>query len=668
MTRFFESQLNAWPLARENNEALQRVLTRELSLSVYPCPIQVQHNPARIRSTVAKVDATSLSHRSCFLCATNRPAEQRSMALSCGWEVLVNPYPILNEHYVVASPFHQPQSLSACLPAMLETEEALGNDFMVFYNGPHCGASAPDHAHLQAGRWKGVPLVEWVLAQTWEPDIHEVAPLGFRIQVYVDCLPDITDDDTNLFMVRQPSKENGAEGKRLAVVIPRRKHRPACYFNEGEAQKLISPGALDMCGLLIVPRQEDFESLSPQEAFGILRECGEWSEPTLHVGIMKAPHIDYEQHGDTFTLGNVTIGRDFHWEQKEQQQFYGTLRLIPEGDQFWAVNDIPLEQYLTSVISSEMNAHAPLEFLKVHAIVSRSWLIAQLERKKANDTGCRQNSQDAVSNHGKSVSPLSAPNNEAAPARQIIRWYDHDDHVLFDVCADDHCQRYQGLARITEAAVRAVRETAGQVLTYRGEVVDARFSKCCGGITEEYQTCWDDTPHPELASVRDCDSNGQDFCDTHDEALLSTILNNYDCSTQDFYSWTVEYSPKALGELILQKSGIDVGDVMDLIPLERGISGRIRLLRIVGSRCSVEVGKELEIRRLLSPSHLYSSAFTPRLSDGVWKLQGRGWGHGVGMCQIGAAVMASKGYKCEEILRHYYPNSMVERLYSAANY
>lgn len=657
MTRFFESQLAEWPLAHTNNEALGNVLTRDLSLPGYPCHVRIQHNPARIRSTVAKVDVASISERPCFLCAANRPAEQRSNTIACGWEMLVNPYPILKEHYVIASPDHQPQVFKDCLAAMLETSETLGSDFMVFYNGPHCGASAPDHAHIQAGRWKGVPLSEWILSQQWTEGVHKVTPLGFRVDVYIGCLPTIHTDDVNIFMVRQ--KVDGSSAARLiTVVIPRRKHRPTCYFAEAEEKRLISPGTLDMCGLLIAPRHEDFEALSPLEAFSLLRECGEWSEPMLHVGIMRAPKIEYEQHDDYFTLNNVTIGRAFHWEQKEQQRFYGTLRLVPEENEYWAVNDIPLEQYLTSVISSEMNAHAPLEFLKAHAIVSRSWLIAQLERRAQHYR--LQTSSLQCTGKATSETVMTSEKN----VQRIIRWYDHDDHTLFDVCADDHCQRYQGLARITDAAIKAVRETAGLVLTYRGEVVDARFSKCCGGITEEYQTCWDDTEHPELASIQDRDTDGQDFCDTHDDTLLSTVLNDYDRRTHDFYSWKVKYSPTELGTLILEKGGFDVGDVLDLIPLKRGVSGRIRLLRIVGSKMTIEVGKELEIRRLLSPSHLYSSAFTPTLSEGIWTLEGRGWGHGVGMCQIGAAAMAAKGYKCEDILKHYYPNSNIEKLYS----
>ena len=238
-----------------------------------------------------------------------------------------------------------------------------------------------------------------------------------------------------------------------------------------------------------------------------------------------------------------------------------------------------------------------------------------------------------------------------------------EDHTLFDVCADDHCQRYQGLARITDAAIRATAETRGQVLMYEGHVVDARFSKCCGGTTEVYETCWDNTPHPELASVSDYDAEDNAFCDTHDDALLRTILNNYDTSTHDFFQWEVRYTPERLSNLIKEKSGIDFGIITDLIPIERGVSGRISKLKIIGSHRTLIIGKELEIRRILSPTHLYSSNFIPTLKDGYWILNGRGWGHGVGMCQIGAAVMASRGYTCNEILHHYYPNTTLEKLW-----
>ena len=633
MADFFSSQLAAWPLARTNAEALNHVLTRRLDIPGFDCPVLVQHNPARIRSTAANVDKATLSERPCFLCPQNRPAEQEALPLCEGWEWLVNPFPILKEHYTIVSTHHQPQTLQGVLPVMQQAQKQLGEDFMVFYNGPHCGASAPDHQHLQAGRWKGVPLVEYVISHATEfSSPTEIAPLGFKVIVNGNLQS--YSDDVNLILVHG-----------LLLIIPRRKHRPVCFFRSDERQRLISPGALDMCGLLIAPRRDDYDNLTPEEARDILLQCGQKKEPTISVGIMRAKEIHYEQHDNDFTLHGVTIGKQFHWEQQEEQRFEGTLRLVPEQDETWAVNDIPLEKYLKSVISSEMNPQAPLEFLKAHAIVSRSWLLAQLERPTP-----------IPSHKGGELSPLRE-NGER------ICWYDREDHTLFDVCADDHCQRYQGLARITDAAIRATAETRGQVLTYEGHVVDARFSKCCGGTTEVYETCWDDTPHPELASVCDCDAEGHPFCDTHDEALLRTILNNYDTSTHDFFQWEVRYTPEQLGNLIKEKSGIDFGTITDLTPIERGVSGRISKLKIIGTHCTLIIGKELEIRRILSPTHLYSSCFTPTLKDGFWTLNGRGWGHGVGMCQIGAAVMASRGYTCDQILHHYYPNTTIERLW-----
>lgn len=649
---FFESQIETWPLAKENNAALAQVQTRELRLNGFDCPICIQHNPARIRSTAAKVDATSLRERPCFLCVTNRPEVQVSLPIADGFEMLVNPYPILREHYTIASTQHQPQTLKGCWDAMGVVLEQLGDDFMVFYNGPHCGASAPDHLHIQAGLWMEVPLIKYILTNrekfakgsSWQE--NSCAPLGYAICVenrtnsnYYSQFGD--NDDVNVVMVHD-----------LVIFIPRRKHRPDCFFATEDQRRLISPGTLDMCGMIIAPNKDDFDNLGAEEALSILRECGKWQQPTIHVGIVKGMQIDSTQHKDYFTLRNVTIGVNFHWQQLEDQHFKGKLRIVPEGNEKWAINDILLEDYLTSVVSSEMNAHAPLEFLKAHAIVSRSWLIAQLERKRMP----RQISTKIEEN--------TSEEKAASNSTTIIRYYDRDDHTLFDVCADDHCQRYQGMSRITEAASTAVRDTRGKILMFDGNVVDARFSKCCGGKSELYETCWDDNPHPEFSSVADCpEDNSVDFCDTHDDALLSTILNSYDVSTHDFYRWKVKYSAEEISRLVKEKSGIDVGTVKALTPLRRGASGRICLLRIEGTCRTITVGKELEIRRYLSPTHLYSSWFYPSYAEGFFTLEGRGWGHGVGMCQIGAAVMASRGYNCAQILAHYYPNARLECIY-----
>lgn len=343
------------------------------------------------------------------------------------------------------------------------------------------------------------------------------------------------------------------------------------------------------------------------------------------------------QFGESFTLYDVVIGIGFHWERRETQTFQGTLRFIVEDGQVRAINDIDVEDYLLSVISSEMSGSATEEFLKAHAVISRSWLLNRMTTEK--------NAADTISH---------------VTDDKIIRWYDHDDHKLFDVCADDHCQRYQGVSRAKENAERwervkrVINETRGQVLTYNGKVCDARFSKCCGGMLEEYESCWDDTHHPYLISKPD------PYCNTHDKKVLAQVLNNYDQETIDFYRWNVEYTFDELSELVSRKSEIDFGQIIDLIPVKIGPSGRIIELEIVGSKRTITVGKELEIRKWLSESHLYSSAFTVEKTEHSFILHGKGWGHGVGLCQIGAAVMGSKGFGYEEILEHYYPNAKIE--------
>lgn len=354
----------------------------------------------------------------------------------------------------------------------------------------------------------------------------------------------------------------------------------------------------------------------------------------------------------SFSLLDVTIGKDFHWQRQEQQTFRGTLRLLPSDGLVCAVNELPVEEYLGSVISSEMSPTASLEFLKAHAVISRSWLLAQL---KPNHT-----------------SPAASPTEYRDPSQGLyIKWYDHDDHSLFDVCADDHCQRYQGITKVSnQNAYEAVRQTLGQVLTFDGELCDTRFSKCCGGRLEEFQTCWADTPKPYLQSKPDLLADPRSasvtdaFCNTSDPQILSQVLNNFDQETTDFYRWTVRYTVAQLSSLIASKSGQDFGEILDLIPLQRGPSGRISLLKIVGSRLTLTVGKELEIRRWLSPTHLYSSAFdVEKTPSGDFILHGKGWGHGVGLCQIGAAVMGERDYTYDNILLYYYRGAEIRRIY-----
>ena len=364
---------------------------------------------------------------------------------------------------------------------------------------------------------------------------------------------------------------------------------------------------------------------------------------TIRVGIMTAPKIDVTFHGPSlFTLHGVTIGKGYHWQREEDQTFTGKLNIIKEdNDLLTAVNTLPIEEYLVSVISSEMSATASLEFLKAAAVISRSWVVKQIMNKQAKSV--------------KSQGIIDA-------AYTLITWQDHEDHTLYDVCADDHCQRYQGITRATNPNVRrAVEETCGEVLTYQGEVCDCRFSKCCGGKTEEFATCWQDVDVPYLQALEDRDPHdGTILCDTHDPAILSQVLNNYDQETTDFYRWNVRFTRQELSSLLSRKLGRDFGDIIQLVPLKRGPGGRICQLQIHGTKDSLLIGKELTIRYALSESHLYSSAFEVEQTDDSFILHGKGWGHGVGLCQIGAAVMGSKGYNYREILAHYYPGTIIE--------
>jgi SpoIID/LytB domain protein len=376
---------------------------------------------------------------------------------------------------------------------------------------------------------------------------------------------------------------------------------------------------------------------------------------------------------DRFLLHEVIIGVGFHWEQKEDQEFLGTLKLMVIDNQVQVVNIIPLEEYLVSVISSEMSGDSSPELLKAHTIISRSWLLAQVEKQK-HLVEAKRGYETIQRKEG-----------------EYTRWYDREDHADFHVCADDHCQRYQGITRAYNPQVKqAVKETGGLVLAYGGSICDARFSKCCGGVTETFESCWEPVSHPYLRRVDDnpasspvnvddltVESNAirfirdqpEAFCNTSDPRLLRQVLNDYDRESPDFYRWEVRYSQKELSTLIRERSGIDFGSILDLVPVERGVSSRLIRLRIVGEKQRMVIGKELEIRRLLSKSHLYSSAFIVekgQLTDripGSFTLRGAGWGHGVGLCQIGAAVMADRGYSCPEILDHYFVGSKLEKRY-----
>ena len=498
-----------------------------------------------------------------------------------------------------------------------------------------------------------------------------------------------------------------------SLVIFRSKHRPHNYFSDGPDHLSMSPGCADMGGVMVAPEESDYEKMTPELLSQVISEVsiGEDDEKalvwrltrhqqTLEVGIMSGQQISFEIISDgngeqkveysegkilyngtlydqlifdaktpstmfaepSFILYGVTIGVDFHWERQVTQKFAGRLKFITDGGKVTAVNEIGVEDYLLSVISSEMKSSAGLEFLKAHSVISRSWVMAQILNRKKSVAGflpC-----EAPHNVAELVTMLdckAGEGKEESHDTEYIKWFDHDDHKVFDVCADDHCQRYQGLTMAVGETVRkAIDQTWGLVLKSGGEICDARFSKCCGGRMELFSTCWEDKDYPYLQALPDTPDEkpgGDPFCDATDEKILSQVLNDYDLETKDFYRWTVEYSRNEVSDLIRTRSGIDFGTIQELIPIERGPSGRIKRLRVVGSKREMIIGKELIIRKWLSSSHLKSSAFTVIWNGDKLTLKGSGWGHGVGLCQIGAAVMASKGYGFQTILGHYYPGS-----------
>ena len=730
LNRFLLRQLDTWADARHRYKDLQLVKTRDLVTD--RLTMRAQFNPARMLSTGANIDSKEIKERECFLCAKNRPAEQMTKDFDSRFELLLNPFPILPHHFTIPARRHQPQVIVGNYGEMHRILERYP-DLTVFYNGPRCGASAPDHLHFQAGTSGIVPLqAEWQrLSRTLSPVITINGEEGiWSIGDYpVPALlirSRTLENDERLFrkLYKVMTVEKGDTEPMmnivcwrtgydyLSVVFPRRKHRPDCYGAEGESRMMVSPGALDMAGLIITPRKDDFERITPELAEGIIKEVAidneaftvmveamkaehataqqetkSKKEPLVQVGIISTERIVFslngaytakgetlegkqevefceggilwngEQYrelvfkphaqGASFSIDDVTIGRSFHWERKQKQTFLGSLRLVVEADKICAINELPVENYLSSVISSEMSASASIELLKAHAVISRSWLLAQMAKRA-----------DKGEDKGAFFSFVKKDD-------ELIRWYDREDHTIFDVCADDHCQRYQGITNASRPnVVEALRATRGQILTYHDEICDARFSKCCGGVTEEFQYCWEDTPKPYLRSVPDAIEEGATpFCNTRDKGILAQVLNDYDRETTDFYEWTVEYTEEKLRAIIEKKLKVSLGTIIDLQPLSRGKSGRIWRLKIVGSNGSFIIGKELEIRRALSETHLMSSNFEVEKRGEIFILRGKGWGHGVGLCQIGAAVMGECGYNYEEILLHYYKDAEIKRIY-----
>ena len=746
---FFAHQLDTWDEIRQRYEALKHVGLKQLGHR------QLQYNPARMVSTGAQIDRQTIAQRACFLCEKNRPEEQLTIDLGDDFELMVNPFPVLPMHFTIVRKTHVSQTILENYTEIHRLLE-LFPELFVFYNGPMSGASAPDHMHFQAGIGQELPLMTVLRKLEKEQQVLIKQENGSSLSMFNSASfkafvikSKAQETEMTLFKqlydampVREGEKEprmnivawrDGSED--VIVVLPRDNHRPACYFEEGDRRMVISPGALDMAGLIITPREEDFNRMSEDKLISILKEVSikekdmenikeklttvnnsqqlseQNGEPRVSVGIVTANEIVFSLHqpynangttvsgkqsvsyengaiiwngkrykelvfqpqeaGASFSLEDVTIGVNFHWERKETQTFLGILRFAIEGTAMWAINELPVERYLESVISSEMSATSSLRLLEAHAVISRSWLLAQIENRRSAKTE-QTSLYSCITGKDK-----------------MIKWYDRQDHTLFDVCADDHCQRYQGITKETSPHVAvAIQHTRGQVLMSEGKICDARFSKCCGGAMEEFQYCWENSPKPYLKAIGDTpektipdltvEANAEEwirtspdsFCNTTDKNILSQVLNDYDQETTDFYRWRVDYTQEEISQLINSKLNIDFGQIMDLIPIERGKSARLCQLKIVGTKQTLTIGKELEIRRALSPSHLYSSAFVVDKEDvndegipALFHIIGCGWGHGVGLCQIGAAVMGEKGYNYDQILAHYYPGADLKELY-----
>ena len=617
--RFVDRQLSAWPLAGANFKALENVHVREVEVN--GLVVKLQFNPARMISSAAKLSKEDIARRRCFLCVNNRPAEQEWLKYTPEsgneYHILVNPYPIFPEHLVVALSEHADQGIGGRYEDMLQMAKSYP-DMTFFYNGPCCGASAPDHHHFQ-GVPRGLMPLEVSVGHSLSGNInnplteicvHQTSTLyhydNFSTGIFVissksassaqalfcrllDCA-EIQDGDTepriNLY-----SWWNGEEYR--TIVYFRKCHRSHHYFSDGADHLTMSPGCADMAGIFIVPVKEEYEKITPALLSEMISEITiphdeqqriinrlTRTQPQLKVGIMAAEEIEFEllesseevqkailkdgkieYEGElhdqlyfqappsgtmfappSFALHGVTIGVKFHWERQETQQFAGDLMIIVDGNKLRAINVIGVEDYLLSVISSEMSATASEEFLKAHAVISRSWVMARMIPQ------ARKAAPKEIDNLPKLLTWLYGSMDVAVrTSDEYVKWYDHDDHRLFDVCADDHCQRYQGLTRATGERVRRVIDrTWGQVLMHGGELCDARFSKCCGGRMEKFSTCWQDRDYAYLQPLPDTpdhNSDGECFCNTADKDILSQVLKNYDQETVDFYEWTEELDP-----------------------------------------------------------------------------------------------------------------------------
>ena len=685
LNKFIKDQLSVWQLASSNFRALKTAPSREVDVFGLKC--RIQYNPRRVISSTADTAPAAIASRKCFLCADNRPKEQFHLGFEGrkgrNYHIQINPYPIFRGHLVIVRDEHIPQEIWHHFPDMLDFA-ARYKDYLVFYNGPSSGASAPDHLHFQAIPKHNLPLEDVVdefldhpgepLATVKDASLYKfdgyargvfalkattsksLAKLLYRL---LDCTDRGKGEEEPMFNLYAYVKN----GEYRTIVVMRSAKRSHHFYSEGADHLTISPGAADIAGLFVAPFREDYDKADTALLEELLSEvCISEDEQNMivwrltrhqekiSVGLLSAKEIRFEIISDgagpqtvkwhdgrisyngmlydelyfdsmtlstlfaeaSFILYDVVIGIDFHWQQKRTFKYAGGLKFIVEGDRITAVNCIGMEDYLMSVISSEMKSSASIELLKAHAVISRSWLKARLKDHKAG-------------------------------------------HEHFDVCADDHCQRYQGLTMaVGDDVCRAIDRTWGQVLEYGGDICDTRYSKCCGGRTELFSTCWEDMDLPYLQSVED------PFCDCENSSILSQVLNDYDLHTADFHDWTVQYTTDELSELVRTRTGIDFGTIVALEAVERGPSGRIKYLRITGTLREEVIGKELAIRKALSSSHLKSSAFEIEESPDGFVLKGRGWGHGVGLCQIGAAAMAAQGYDYRQILSHYYVGAEIK--------
>ena len=685
LNKFIKDQLSVWQLASSNFRALKTAPSREVDVFGLKC--RIQYNPRRVISSTADTSPAAIASRKCFLCADNRPKEQFHLGFEGrkgrNYHIQINPYPIFRGHLVIVRDEHIPQEIWHHFPDMLDFA-ARYKDYLVFYNGPSSGASAPDHLHFQAIPKHNLPLeyvVDEFLDHPGEPlatvkdaslykfdgyargvfalkatTSKSLAKLFYRL---LDCTDRGKGEEEPMFNLYAYVKN----GEYRTIVVMRSAKRSHHFYSEGADHLTISPGAADIAGLFVAPFREDYDKADTALLEELLSEvCISEDEQNMivwrltrhqekiSVGLLSAKEIRFEIISDgagpqtvkwhdgrisyngmlydelyfdsmtlstlfaeaSFILYDVVIGIDFHWQQKRTFKYAGGLKFIVEGDRITAVNCIGMEDYLMSVISSEMKSSASIELLKAHAVISRSWLKARLKDHKAG-------------------------------------------HEHFDVCADDHCQRYQGLTMaVGDDVCRAIDRTWGQVLEYGGDICDTRYSKCCGGRTELFSTCWEDVDLPYLQSVED------PFCDCENSSILSQVLNDYDLHTADFHDWTVQYTTDELSELVRTRTGIDFGTIVALEAVERGPSGRIKYLRITGTLREEVIGKELAIRKALSSSHLKSSAFEIEKTPDGFVLKGRGWGHGVGLCQIGAAAMAAQGYDYRQILSHYYVGAEIK--------